>query len=131
MSELAFKYYVKSLEIDEQNENNNGIYSSAIKLAEMTSRKYPEKAEVYYQKAVKSANLLNESIYKLTAYIEYGDFFMNHKNIKMALKYYLLALNLTDDNKELEQKVHVRLNDLKIRLGSQFEEIKQDIENEK
>lgn len=131
MSELAFKYYVKSLEIDEQNENNNGIYSSAIKLAEMTSRKYPEKAEVYFQKTVKSADLLNESIYKLTAYIEYGDFFMNHKNIKMALKYYLLALNLTDDNKELEQKVHVRLNDLKIRLGSQFEEIKQDIENEK
>ncbi|HIS37463.1 TPA: tetratricopeptide repeat protein [Candidatus Scatousia excrementigallinarum] len=131
MNELAFKYYVKSLEIDEQNENNNGIYSSAIKLAEMTSRKYPEKAEVYYQKAVKSANLLNENIYKLTVYIEYGDFFMNHKNIKMALNYYLLALNLTDDNKELEQKVHVRLNDLKIRLGSRFEEIKQDIENEK
>ena len=131
MTELAIRYYVKSLNIDEQNENNNGIYVSSMKLAELTGRKTPEKAAEYYQKAIKSANTLNEPLYTLSAYVECGDFYMNHKKIKHALKYYMLAANITDANEDMKQKIQRRINDLKIRLGNKFEELEKEILYEK
>ena len=131
MAELSFKYYLKSLEVDEQNKNNSGIYSSALKIAGFISRKDPEKASKYYAKAIHCAEALNDSLYKFSAYIEYGDFFMNHKDIKSALKYYLLADNIPEADKDLKNKVSRRLNDLKIRLGQNFDSMKQEIENER
>lgn len=130
MSELAIKYYQKSLDIDEQNNNNSGIYSSALKLAEMTSRQDPDKAEGFFKKAIKSSSQLGDKTYKSAAYLEYGDFFMNHRNIKQALKCYVIALHSVENNKDLKQKILQRLKDLKIRLGTKFEELEQELKHE-
>lgn len=130
MTDLALRYYVKSLEIDEHNKNNNGIYVSSLKLAELTSRKQPEKAAEYFQKAIKSASILNEPLYKISAYLECGDFYMNHKKIKHALKFYMSANNAADVNNELKPKIEQRLKDLKIRLGDKYEQLEKEILNE-
>lgn len=130
MTDLALRYYVKSLEIDEHNKNNNGIYVSSLKLAELTSRKQPEKAAEYFQKAIKSASILNEPLYKVSAYLECGDFYMNHKKIKHALKFYMNANNAADVNNELKPKIEQRLKDLKIRLGDKYEQLEKEILNE-
>ena len=131
MNELSLKYYIKSLEVDEQNKNHGGIYSSSLKIAGFISRKEPEKAAKYFENAIQSAESLNDSLYKFSAYLEYGDFFMNHKDIKSALKYYLLADNISEADNDLKQSVARRLNDLKIRLGQNFDSMKQEIENER
>lgn len=131
MSELAVRYYVKSLEIDEQNKNNNGIYVSAMKLAELSGRKSPEKAVEYYNKAINAAVLSGDSVYVFSAYLHLGDFYMNHKKIKHAMKYYLLANSSEEGSQELAEKVSRRLEDLKIRLGSKYQELEKEILNEK
>ena len=131
MSELAFKYYVKSLEVDEAGKNNNGIYASCIKLAEMSARKYPEKAEMYLKKAIASAEILNDDVSKFAVYLQYGDFYLNHKNIRQAMKYYLIADTFTTEHQDIKQKVLQRMNDLRVRLGSEFEDMRKELQDEK
>lgn len=133
MPELAQKYYSESLKIDEAGGNNNGIYVSSMKLAELFRTKSPEKTVEFYQKAIKSAKILNEIFYLTSAYIELGDFYNNHRKIKFALKYYLSALksaenHFTPDNIE---KINQRITDIKIRLGSRYDELEKEILNEK
>ena len=132
MPELAQKYYAESLKIDEADKNHNGIYISSMKLAELNRNKSPEKAVEYYQKAIKSAAALNEVFYLTSAYIELGDFYNNHRKIKFALKNYLSALksaqnNFTPDN---IAKIEQRITDIKIRLGSKYDELEKEILNE-
>ena len=132
MPELAQKYYAESLKIDEADKNHNGIYISSMKLAELNRNKSPEKAVEYYQKAIKSAAAMNEVFYLTSAYIELGDFYNNHRKIKFALKNYLSALksaqnNFTPDN---IAKIEQRITDIKIRLGSKYDELEKEILNE-
>lgn len=132
MPELAQKYYTESLKIDEADKNYNGIYISSMKLAELNRNKSPEKTVEYYQKAIKSAGALNEVFYLTSAYTELGDFYNNHRKIKFALKNYLSALksaqnNFTPDN---IAKIEQRISDIKIRLGSKYNELEKEILNE-
>ncbi len=131
MTELSVRYYLKSIDIDEKNKNNNGIFVSAMKLAELFSRKSPEKAAEYYHRAIKVSAVLNDPLYIVSANLECGDFYMNHKKIKHALKYYLNAKTSAIGNADMLKKVERRLNDLKIRLGDKFEELENEIKNEK
>lgn len=130
MNELAARYYQKSLDVDELNNNNSGIYASALKLAEMNSKHSPDKAELFFKKAIKSSLQLGDKNYKSAAYLEYGDFYMSHRNIRQALKCYVMALNSVDNNKDLKQNILRRLKDLKIRLGNKFEELERELKNE-
>lgn len=131
MAELSVRYYLKSLEADEQNKNNNGIYMSAMRLAELSGRKSPEKAAEYYHKAINAAKILNEPLYLFSVNLECGDFYLNHKKIKHALKYYLDAKAFANGNPDMLKKADRRLNDLKIRLGDKFVQLENEIKNEK
>lgn len=133
MTELAHKYYLESLKIDEASENNNGIYVSSMKLAELFRSKSPEKTVEFYQKAIKSAAALNEIFYLTSAYLELGDFYNNHKKIKFALKYYLMAYKSAENHFTPDNiaKIKQRITDIKIRLGARYEELEKEILNEK
>lgn len=132
MPELALKYYYESLKIDEAAQNNNGIYISSMKLAELNRNKSPEKTVEYYQKAIKSAQALNDAFYLTSAYLELGDYYNNHRKIKYALKFYLKAQASArnDFSKENSSGIEQRINDIKIRLGSKYEELEKEIQNE-
>lgn len=132
MPELARKYYAESLKIDEDAQNNNGIYISSMKLAELNRSKSPEKTVEYYQKAINSAKALNEVFYLTSAYLELGDFYSSHKKIKFALKNYLHALNSAQNHFSQDNisKIEQRITDIKIRLGSKYDELEKEIKHE-
>ena len=132
MPELARKYYAESLKIDEDAQNNNGIYISSMKLAELNRSKSPERTVEYYQKAINSAKALNEVFYLTSAYLELGDFYNNHKKIKFALKNYLHALNSAQNHFSQDNiaKIEQRITDIKIRLGSRYDELEKEIKHE-
>ncbi len=73
-SQLAIKYLLESLRIDETARNFNGIYISSMKLGDLYSLKDGEKAHEYYKKAKAAALELNEP-----AYIEMADQRVNEK----------------------------------------------------
>lgn len=112
--ELAVKYSLESLRIDEQAKNYNGIYISAMKLAEIYTDKDPERAVEYYKKAKACAKELNEPFYIASAATALGDFYLNRKDGQTALKYYEEALADKDHfSKDNIQKIEMRILDAK------------------
>lgn len=132
-STLASKYYLKSLEVDTENKNLSGMYTSTMKLAALNCRKAPEEAKDFYQKAISYANALKEPFYQLSSMIEYGDFCVLRKDFKAGLKNYKSALSLakTDTSTDNVTRIEKRINDIKVRLGNEFDKIEQEIINEK
>lgn len=118
-SELARKYSLESLKIDEAVKNYNGIYVSAMKLAELYLSNDEEKALSYYKKAKSCAFELNEPFYIASCDIAMGDFYFNRKDDEMALKSYLSAYNVAKTNfsKDNIEKIQMRINDIKARVG--------------
>ena len=118
-SEMARKYSLESLKIDEQTKNYNGIYVSAMKLAELYLATDEEKALSYYKKAKSCAFELNEPFYIASCDIAMGDFYFNRKDDELALKSFLSAYNVAKTNfsKDNIEKIQIRINDIKARIG--------------
>lgn len=130
--ELAIKYYKESLKIDEGNNNNSGIFVSAIKLAKLSRRLSPDTSEEYLKKATETAKKLNEPYYIMISETEYGDFCIIKKDYKTALKSYLKAMEYIDEKTTLEhrEKIERRIQDLKVRLGTEkFEQLEKEVTN--
>lgn len=120
-SELARKYCLESLTIDEEAKNYNGIYISAMKLAELYLSNDEEKTLNYYKKAKSCAFELNEPFYIASCDIAMGDFYFNRKDDEMAIKSYLSAYNVAKTNfsKDNIEKIQIRLNEIKARIGEE------------
>lgn len=131
-TQLAIKYYTKSFELDSADKNYNGMFVSAMKLAELNRRKEPDTAYELYKKAIVYAQELKEPFYQLSAFIETGDFCANHKYLQDALKYYFKALKLAKINPSSDNiaKIEQRIADIKIRLGDRYKQIENEILNE-
>lgn len=130
--ELAIKYYKGSLKVDESNNNNSGIFVSAIKLAKLCRRLFPETSEEYLKKATETAKKLNEPYYIMISEIECGDFCIMKKDYKTALKSYLKAMKYIDEKTTLEhrEKLERRIQDLRVRLGAEkFEQLEKEVNN--
>lgn len=110
-TELAIKYLHESLRLDELSKNNNGIYVSAMKLAEINK----EKSLEYLERALKCAQELNEPFYIVSVNIALGDFYGKRKDYSKALMYYEQAQRLAqgDFDKENAEKIQARINDIK------------------
>ena len=90
-TELAIKYLHESLRLDELSKNYNGIYVSAMKLAEINKGKTLE----YLMRAKKCAQELNEQFYITSADIALGDYYGKQRDYKTA------------------EKIQTRINDIK------------------
>ena len=114
-SDLAIKYLQESLRLDEITQNNNGIYVSSMKLAEINTNKAPEKSIEYLKRAINCAIELNEPFYIASSDVALGDFYYNRKDYTNALKYYKQAYTLAKDNftKDNIEKIEMRINDIK------------------
>ena len=120
-SNLAVKYYKESLKIDERTKNQNGIYSTSMKLAEIYAGKAPDTALEYYTKALEIAENLKESFYIVSAATALGDFYYNRKNDELAYKNYKKAYDLVKDSqyKDNAEKISLRFQDIKMRVGEE------------
>lgn len=113
-SDLALKYLQESLRLDELTGNNNGIYLSSMKLAEINSNRLPEKTLAYLKKAKACAIELNEAFYMASSDVALGDFYYKRKDYKNALNHYKSAHNLAMNNlsKDNIAKIEIRINDI-------------------
>lgn len=119
--EGAISNYAKAYEIDEKNNNLEGIYYSASKLASILHRRKSEKALQYYKKALDSAKEINDVFYIISATLEIGDYHYDIKQDEIALKYYFDAMERAKNTMSQDNiaKINTRINDLKFRLGPQ------------
>lgn len=118
-SDSAVKYLTESLRLDEITKNYNGIYISAMKLAEILTVRNPQKALEYFKRAKSCALELNEPFYIASSSVALGDFYFNKKNFEQALRSYVDAHKMSVNNftKDNILKIEMRINDLKIRMG--------------
>ena len=112
-SDMAVKYLQESLRLDELSKNYNGIYTSAMKLAEINSSRNPEKALDNLMKAKQCAEELNETFYIASADVALGDFYYNRRDYKNALEFYNNAIGFKDLSKDNIEKIEMRIEDIK------------------
>lgn len=117
---IAVKNFLQAYQIDEANENYDGIYFSATKLAQIMQRKLPDKAIFYFKKAKQCAEKLNDIFYMASSLLALGDFYYGQKQDALALDEYFTALDLVknDFSKDNIAKIEMRINDIKFRIGA-------------
>ena len=118
-TENALKNYLKAYEIDEKSNNIEGMYYSSSKLASILQRKQPEVALKYFNTSLDCAKLTKDIFYIISAYLAIGDYLYDQKQNEIALKNYLYALELANNNFSQDNisKINIRINDIKFRLG--------------
>lgn len=129
----AVENYKKAYNIDKENDNYDGMYYSASKLASILQRKQPDEALTYFEIAMDCAKSLNDIFYIASAYLALGDFYYDKKQDDMALGQYVSAFELVknDFSKDNINKIQMRINDIKFRLGvERFENLMQIMRRE-
>lgn len=129
----AVKNYIRSYEIDKHNNNYDGMYYSSSKLALTLQRKYPEEALKYFKIALESAEFTHDIFYIASASLAIGDFYCDKKQDEIALKHFVHVLGLVRNefSKENLDKIKMRINDIKFRLGEKrFDEVMQTLREE-
>ena len=113
-TDMAVRYLHESLRLDELSKNYNGIYISAMKLADINKNKNSQKRIEYLEKARTCAVELNEKFYIASSNVALGDFYYEKKSFSKALNYYEEAQKMGDENlsKENLVKVKIRINEI-------------------
>lgn len=130
--ENAIKNYEKAYQIDNENKNSEGTYYSSSKLASILQRKQPEKALEYFNLALECAKQTKDVFYIVSATLALGDFHYDKNQNELALKHYFNALDLAKStfSQENLNKIKVRINDIKFRIGNEkFDELSEIIKN--
>lgn len=118
-TENAIKNYLKAYEIDRISNNFEGMYYSSSKLASILQRFKPDEALDYFKKALDCAKLTKDIFYIVSASLAIGDYLYDRKQNEVALKHYLYALDLASNSFSQDNlnKINIRINDIKFRLG--------------
>lgn len=131
-AQTAAKYFTKAYELDENNNNYDGMYFSATKLAQLAQKNFPEKAIEYLVKAKECAKKLNDTFYIASAVLATGDFYYSRKENEMALREYLSAYDIAkgEFSKDNLSKIQMRIDDIKFRIGLEaFNKIEIEFKN--
>lgn len=117
--ENAVKNYKKAYEIDKQSNNVEGIYYSASKLADILRKIKTDEALEYFNIALDCAKLLKDNFYIVSASLAIGDFYYDKNKNEFALKHYLYAHDLAQNSLSRDNinKINIRINDIKFRIG--------------
>lgn len=119
--------FLKSYEIEKSNNNYEGIYYTASKLAKIYMKENSNKALNYLLEAKSCAEFINEEFYILKTAIALGDYYYNIPNkYKNSLKEYFSAKNIANRlGKTVDiSKIEQRIKDMKLRMPQkEFTEI--------
>jgi len=118
-TENAIKNYTKAYDIDKSNANVEGMYYSASKLASILQKKQPEAALEHLHTALDCAKLTKDVFYTVTSSLAIGDYYYDQRQNEFALKHYIYALDLATArlSKDNIDKINVRINDIKFKMG--------------
>ena len=128
----AAQCFLKAYELDKKNNNYDGMYFSATKLAQMAQKAYPDKAIEYLNQAKDCAIKLNDTFYVASATLATGDFYYAQKQNEKALVEYLNAYEIAknDFSKDNLNKIQMRIDDIKFRIGLEaFNRIETEFKN--
>ena len=119
--------YTKAYNIEKNNNNYDGIYYNASKLASLYKRIKSPSALMFLLEAKKCAEFLNENFYIMEAALELGDYYYNIPGSnKSCLQEYFIALKASE-RVEIDvdvQKIVSRIKDMKLRMSAEeFAEI--------
>ena len=119
--EEAVKLFNLAYKVDLDNSNAEGVYDSASKIALIFKRRDPQKALNFFEVALEASKHNKDKFFTVSAYLELGDFYYENKDDENALLNYINALelakvNLTKDN---VNKINIRINDVKYRVGNE------------
>ena len=117
--EKALSYYLKSLSTDEITKKIEGQLITSRKIANIYEREKNKSAVIYYEKSIELAKLLNDNYHIACSIIDLGDYYYRKKDDMKALKIYLSAKKVLENQLTHENEIAIkdRINDLKIRLG--------------
>ena len=127
-------YYELSIEADKSLNNNEGLYYSYTKLADLYKDNNPEKTHELLLKALSSAKKLNDILYSASVYIELGDYYISLQNYKSAIKAFILAKTLLPaySSDDTNKKLNTRLTKIKSIIGEvQFLKLVNEIKKKK
>ena len=124
----AVKYYKESMKIDTLMKNYNGLFNSAMHMAEINSSIDTNVSLEFLNKALEYAKVLNEPFYIVRANIEIGDFYMLRKDLEQAYKYFISAYDVAKHSfsKDNLDKVSARIENLKLRVNEEDFKILQE-----
>lgn len=129
----AVKYFAKSYELDEKNNNYDGMYFSASKLVQTLRRTDVKKAAEYLLKSKECARKTGDKFYIASSYLTAGDFYYNQQENEKALYEYFNAYEVAKNNfsRDNLSKIQLRIDDIKFRVGEQnYEQIRLKYKNE-
>lgn len=120
-NELAIENYLKAYEIDEANNNYDGMYYEASKLATAFLKEKSDEALTFLRKSLDCAQCLNDIFYIASALLAIGDFFYDKNQNDCALEHYVYAYDLVKDafSKDNIAKIKMRINDIRFRMGEE------------
>jgi tetratricopeptide (TPR) repeat protein len=123
----ALACFKKAYELEKENNNYDGIYYTASRIAKIYLKEDLPKSYDYLIEAKKSAEFINEDFYILESTIALGDYYYNYSNkTKECLKEYFKALNLAQNfiNEIDINIIKSRIEDMKHRMDEEdFAEI--------
>ena len=119
--DLAEKYFVEAYNFDLGKNNYDGIYYSAIHLANIYFSSSPKKSYQYIKMAKNSAEMLNDIFYIAQAHLLTGDYYYRTNKNEEALKEYITVyMSVKEEfSKENLKKVTDRIRDMELRLGEE------------
>lgn len=117
--EIAIDNYTKAYETDKASNNIEGQYYSSTKLASVLQKRNPIEALNYFNIALSAAEQTKDIFYIVSATLVIGDYYYDANKGEIALKYYLKALDIAQNNLSQDNiyKINVRINDIKFKLG--------------
>ena len=114
-SDLAIKYYKKSLETDSLTKNYNGLYAGSRHLSELYASRDSQKSLEYLMKAHEYAKKLNEPYYMADIAYEIGNYYLLRKDFEESLKYLEESLEVvkTSFSKEDTERILAKIDYVK------------------
>lgn len=112
--------FLKSYNIEKNNNNYDGIYYTAFNLAKLFLSMNNKKALEYLIEAKKSAEFINEPLYMLESSLALGDYYYNiPKYAKECVQEYFKAYKLAQSvSSHVDiSKIEQRLQDMKLRMS--------------
>jgi tetratricopeptide (TPR) repeat protein len=119
LTNQAINYYSKSIKIDSEMKNYNGLFYSYTHLGEIFASKDDTKAFKCMNTALEYAKILKEAFYIADANLNIGDFYYKRANYKLSYKYYSEAYKVAEHSftKENLNKISSRIEDIKRRVS--------------
>lgn len=115
----AIDNYQKSFAIDELTKNTEGLLITSKKIAIAYEKQKSPLAKNYYEKTINLAKTSNDNYLIACSYIDLGDYYYKEQKNLEALKTYLSARKVMENQltNENDRMIKERINDLKIKMG--------------